>query len=123
MWIQITSCKFQSLCERVERIEYAVQWGRRSGAFRVRVIKSDVYMNAEELQRDGEISGLNVQEGSSLNFTHSPSPLVSSHPIVFFSDVFSFLRRASREFQVPGLLELAPPSREKQRSADMLFTT
>lgn len=85
------------------------------------MIKSDVYMNAEELQRDGEIRELNVQEGSSLNFTHSPSPLVSSHPIVFFSDVFSFLGRASREFQVPGLLELAPPFREKQWSADIVI--
>lgn len=121
MWIQITSCEVWSLCERVERIEYAGQWGRRSGAFRVHVIKSDVYMNTEELQRDGEIGELKVQEGSSLDFTHSRSPLVSSHVMALFSDVFSFLRRASREFQVPGLLELAPPSREKQRSEDIVI--
>ena len=84
MWIQITSCEFRSLCERVERIEYAGQWGRRSGASRVHVIKSDIYMNPEELQRDGEIGELKGQEGSSLDFTHSPSPLVSSHPMVLF---------------------------------------
>lgn len=85
------------------------------------MIKSDIYMNPEELQRDGEIGELKGQEGSSLDFTHSPSPLVSSHPMVLFSDAFSFLRRASREFQVPGLLELVPLSREKQRSADIVI--
>lgn len=85
------------------------------------MIKSDIDMNPEKLQRDGEIGQLKGQEGSSLDFTHSPSLLVSSHPMVLFSDLFSFLRRASREFQVPGLLELAPPSREKQRSADIVI--